>query len=104
MRLPNRDGDGVDPMPVLVVASLALAVTASFGPLYFMALGLSLRPSLAASAVLFVAGTGVAYWRLVWTYRPDHREVVPPGDRFRRLLYLGVLLALAIVALGLPFL
>jgi len=104
MRLPNREGDGVDPVPFLVVAALALAVTATFGPLYFMAVGLTVGPSLAASTAVFLAATAAAYWRLVWTYSPAHRETVPAASRFRRLVYLAALLALGILALGLPLL
>lgn len=103
MRLRNRRGDPVDPVPFLVVTAMALAVAYAFGPIYCMALGLSLRASLGVATALFLGATAVAYARLVWTYVPEHRETVPAGDRFRRLLYAAVLLALALLALGLPF-
>jgi len=104
MRLRNRDGDGVDPVPFLVVAATALATAYSFGPIYGMAYGLSLPAALWASTALFVAATAAAYWRLVWTYRSTHREAVPAAGRFRRLLYAAVGLAVAMLALGLPLL
>ena len=41
MRLRNRDGSPVDPVPFLVLAAMAFAVAYSFGPIYFDALGVS---------------------------------------------------------------
>ena len=49
MRLRNRDGSPVDPVPFLVLAAMAFAVAYSFGPIYFDALGVSLVPALALS-------------------------------------------------------
>ena len=104
MRLRNRAGDPVDPVPFLVVAATTLATAYSFGPIYGLAYGLSLRAALVASTAVFLATTAAAYWRLVWTYGPARREVLSAGTRFRRLLYAAAVLAVAMLALGLPLL
>lgn len=98
MELPNREGTPVDPVPFLVVVGIALAFCYSFGPGYFMALGLSLPWALAISTVAFLAATGGAYYRLVWTARPAYREEVPVEYRFRR-LYLAILIGIAVLLL-----
>jgi len=102
MRLRNRDGSPVDPVPFLVLAAMAFAVAYSFGPIYFDALGVDLVPALALSTAAFLGLTALAFHRLVWAFDPLAREEVPPGVRFRRLLLAAVVAALALVALALP--
>jgi len=98
MELRNREGQGVDPVPWFVVTALAFVVTYSFGPGYFTALGLSIGQGVALSTGLFVATAGGTYYRFIWTLRPDHREEVPVGDRFERLV-LAVLIGVALIGL-----
>ena len=102
MYLRNRDGSPVDPVPFLVLAAMAFAVTYSFGPIYFDALGVSLVPALALSTAAFLGATAVAFHRLVWAFDPVVREEVPASVRFRRLILAAVVAAPALVALALP--
>jgi len=103
MELRNRAGEAVDPVPFLVVTGIAFAVAFAYGPMYFRALGLPIREGLAVSTGLFAAATAWLYYRMVWTLDPTHRETVPVGDRFERLL-LATLLCIGVVALlALPF-
>jgi len=101
MRLRNRWGTGVDPVPFLVVVLTGFATCYSFGPVYLLTFDLSVRDALAASTGVYGAVIAVAYYRFVWTYRPEHRKEVPVGIRFRRLLLamavgLGVAVLLAL--------
>lgn len=102
MRLRNRDGDPVDPVPCFVVSGIAFAAAYSFGPMYVAALGLPTSAGVALSTVAFAAGTAGAYYRLIWDYRPRHREEIPVGARFRRLLLAGVAGVLLVALLSLP--
>ncbi|MFB6106248.1 MAG: hypothetical protein ABEJ70_04670 [Halobacteriaceae archaeon] len=104
MRLRNREGRAVDPVPFLVVASLALAVCVAFGPLYVMALGFSPVVAVSASAGGFVATTAGAFYRLVWTAFPERRAEVPVEYRLRRLFVTALAAVAALVLLSLPFL
>ncbi|WP_135366415.1 hypothetical protein [Halosimplex halophilum] len=102
MKLRNREGEAVDPVPFLVVAGIAFAVVYSFGPLYFRALGLPIRYGVVVSTGLFAASTAGLYHRMVWTLDPAYREVVPVGDRFERLLLATLACIGAVVLLALP--
>ncbi|MFB6152064.1 MAG: hypothetical protein ABEJ40_09695 [Haloarculaceae archaeon] len=102
MHLKNRWGTTVDPVPFLVVAATAFAACYSFGPGYLLSLDLSIEPALAGSTAAFLLVLAVAYYRLVWTYRPAVREVVPVGVRFRRLVLAVVAGAGLVVLLALP--
>ncbi|MFC4543129.1 hypothetical protein ACFO5R_14460 [Halosolutus amylolyticus] len=104
MRPRNRQGSPVDPVPFVVVAGLAFMILLSFGPLYGQALGASLDRSIAASAALFVLVTVGAYYRQVWTARPEAVDLVPAGIRAERLFYLIPVLVALIVALAIPLL
>ncbi|MFB6153840.1 MAG: hypothetical protein ABEJ27_06265 [Halodesulfurarchaeum sp.] len=91
----NRWGDRIDPVPFAVSLLLAFMIVFSFGPIYGMAYGFSLRQALVLSTGVMIAVGAGAYYRLVWTYRPEVREEVPPGARLQRLFYgiiAGVLL------------
>ena len=102
MELRNRWGSPVDPVPFFVVAATAFAVCYSFGPVYLLTFDVALRPALCATTGVYALLTAGAYYRLVWTFRPEYRKEVPPGARFRRLLVGAVLVALVLVLLAVP--
>ncbi|RDI71890.1 hypothetical protein [Halopelagius longus] len=104
MRLRNRRGEAVDPVPFLVVSGLGLMLCVSFGPLYVAALGLSWTVAVCASAAASVGVTAGAYYRLVWTGTPLRTAEIPPEFRLRRMLYAGVALGLLFCLLSLPLL
>ena len=102
MRLRNREGVPVDPVPFLVVALLAATVLLSFGPLYLQEFGLTLEVAVVISAVLSIAAAVLSYHRFVWNANPLTREEVPAATRYLNLLYaiaFFVLLLLALLAL-----
>ncbi|WP_126661946.1 hypothetical protein [Haloterrigena salifodinae] len=102
MRLRNRHGSRVDPVPFVVVVGLTFMVLLSFGPLYGQALGLSLEAAIAVSVALFAVATVAAYHRQIWTARPELRGHVSAAVRAERLFYLIPILAALIVALAVP--
>jgi hypothetical protein len=104
VRVRNRHGDRVDPVPFLVTAGLAFAFALSFGPLYGLAYGLTLSASLAASTLAFAVAAAIAYHRLVRCAPPLDAGPLPPGPRVERLLYAGAAFGVLIVALTLPLL
>lgn len=102
MRLHNKHGTPVDPVPFLVVVLLAALVSYSYGPIYLMELGLGLGDALLACGAVVVATVGAAHHRLVWTARPDLRAEIPPGLRLRRLFYAMLVGAAVLALLALP--
>jgi len=102
MRLRNRRGRAVDPVPFLVVTLLGFLIIYSFGPPYLEALGLAVDHGVALCTGLFLATAAAAYHRLVWTYRPDRRRSVPGGVRFGTLYYAILILGAVAVLLSLP--
>lgn len=102
MPLRNKRGTPIDPVPFLVVAALGVATAYSYGPIYLMELGFDLAVALGISTASAAVVTGAAYYRFVWTVRPELQREVPGPVRFRRLVYgVAVLIAL-IVLLSLP--
>lgn len=102
MRLRNRDGTPIDPVPFIVVSLLAALILVSWGPLYLVEHGLGLRTAIAVSVGLALVTVGIAYHRYVWTMNPTVREEVPAVTRYRRLVYgvvIGVIVVLALVGL-----
>lgn len=99
MRLRNSEGEGIDPVPFLVVALLAGTAIFSFGPLYLREFGLSLAFSVALSSGLSVLAILVSYHQFVWTSNPLAREEVPAATRYLSLMY--AIAALVILVLGL---
>jgi len=100
MPLQNRHGAPVDPVPFVVLCGLAFMLSFSFGPLYGLAFGLSLPTALAASGMAFLAVTGLAFYRLVWSARP-------PGEtslqlRAEQLLYGSLAFAVVVAGATLP--
>lgn len=104
MKLTNRHGTPVDPVPFLVVASFAFLVSFSYGPIYCMALGLSLPVGLVVSALAFSFGTGAAYHRLVRAARPELAGEIPADVRLQRLFYAIVVTIALLALLSLPLL
>jgi hypothetical protein len=104
MRLRNRDGTPVDAVPFLVVVALAFLLTFSFGPIYAVAVGLSLPQGLSLSTGVFAAVSLGAYVRLVRRARPEIRAEIPPAQRLTRLFYGALCLALFLVLLSIPLL
>ena len=102
MKLRNRDGVPVDPVPWFVVTAVAFAVAYSFGPGYFAAFGVPIDYGLVLSTGLFAVATVVTYYRFVWTVSPNRREEVPVGDRFERLVLATVACLGVVVLLALP--
>ncbi|SEP62718.1 hypothetical protein [Natrinema salaciae] len=102
MHLRNRHGSHVDPVPFVVVVGLSFMILLSFGPLYGQALGLSLDLAIALSTVLFAVTAVAAFYRHVWTFRPETTGTVPSAVRAERLFYLIPILAAALVALAVP--
>lgn len=104
MKLTNRRGTPVDPVPFFVVASLAFLVSFSYGPFYCMALGLSLSWAFAVSTFAFCLAAGASYYRLIWTARPELRGEIPAKKRLWRLFYATLVGIALLVLLALPFL
>lgn len=104
MNLRNRHRREVDPVPFAVVALLAFAATFSFGPGYLLELGLSLDRALLVCATVTAGTTALAYYRLIWTARPDVRGEIPAWVRLRSLIYAGMLLCGLLGLLSLPLL
>jgi hypothetical protein len=102
MHLRNRRGSRVDPVPFVVVAGLAFMILLSFGPLYGLALGLSLEVAIALSTAVFAVVASGAFYRQVWAFRPETAATVPAAVRAERLFYLIPILAAILVALAVP--
>lgn len=103
MKPTNRHGTPVDPVPFLVVGSLAFLVSFSYGPVYLLALGLSLPVALALSGVLFALAASAAYHRMVLTARPELRGEIPPEQRLRGLFRAVTVVVALLALLSLPF-
>jgi hypothetical protein len=104
MPLRNREGESVDSVPFVVVTGLSFLVIYSFGPLYLQALGLTIGYGLPVCTVLFLAIAGTAYYRMVWTHRPNAEALVPGGVSFGQLWYAILILIAFVLLLSLPFL
>ncbi|WP_253736629.1 hypothetical protein [Halohasta salina] len=102
MRLPNRAGMAIDPVPFVVVTATASLLLLSFGPLYGQALGLPLSTAIVVSVGLCGVSAAVAYYRQVWT--AEASLDVPATIRAERLFYLMAILGVGGVGLGVPLL
>lgn len=102
VRLRNRDGTPVDPVPAFVVVLTAFVVVYAWGPLYLAALGFSLGQALAILTVAFVLLSAATFFRLVWAAKPALRAQVPNEYRFVRLLYAMAIGAVLVVLSVLP--
>lgn len=104
LRVHNRHGDRIDPVPFLVTVGLAFMFALSFGPMYGLSYGLSLAWSVALSTLAFAGITLGAYVQLVRSAPPIDAGPLPPGPRFERLLYAALGVGVALVGLTLPLL
>jgi hypothetical protein len=93
----NARGDVVDPAPFVVSSLLAIMLIYSFGPVYAMEYGFSLRTGLVICTVLTVTTIAVAYRRLIWQARPEMRAEIPPDVRLQRLFY-GVIIGIILLS------
>jgi hypothetical protein len=94
----------VDPVPFIVVSAMGFLFCYSYGPVYLMEFGAELGGALGYTTMVFLAFAWYAYYRLVWTARPDLRGEVPAHLRLRRLV-LGALVVGGVLALlSLPLL
>ncbi len=102
MRLSNRRGVPIDPVPFIVVTGLGCMLLLSFGPLYGQAFGLSLSSALLVSITLSAVVTvGAFYWE-VWDGTPAAET--PVELRAERLYYGTLAFAVIFVVLTLPLL
>ncbi|GAB7009783.1 hypothetical protein [Halorubrum trueperi] len=104
MRIHNKHGDRIDPVPFVVTVGLAFMLALSFGPIYGLAYGLTLTTSLALSTLAFAGAAALAYDQLVRAAPAIDAGPLPPGPRFERLLYAALGLGVVLVALTLPLL
>lgn len=103
VQLTNRHGTPVDPVPFLVVAALSFLVSYSYGPIYCLALGLSLPVGIGISTAVFCVVVALSYDRFVLRIYPELRGEVPAAIRLRGLFYTTLVLSALLVLLGLPF-
>ena len=104
MEFRNRQGVAVDPVPFLVVVASVFVVVYSFGPIYLVELDVPLSSALAVCTAVCAGLVTAAYYRLVWTARPEHRGLVPVERRLKRLFY-AVLAGIVLLGLfALPLL
>jgi hypothetical protein len=102
MKIRNRDGTPIDPVPFIVVSLLAAMVLIAWGPLYLMAHGFEQPLAVSVSVALTLLCISIAFYRFVWTRNPTVREEVPAATRYLRLVYgiaIGVILLLGLTAL-----
>lgn len=102
MRPENRVGTPVDPVPFIVVAAMGFLFCYSYGPAYLMEFGAELAGALGYTTMVFLAFLWFAYYRLVWTARPDLRVEVPAHLRLRQLVLAGLAVAGVLTLLSLP--
>jgi hypothetical protein len=102
VKLRNRDGSPVDPVPFLVVALLGVLLCLSYGPGYLLAWGVPLWMAVAASAAVGLALAAGSYYWYVWRARPELQVPVPADFRMKRLAYGALILAVVLVGLALP--
>lgn len=104
MRLPNRDGQPVDPVPWLVIAGSGTLVSFSFFPGYCIAFGLPTWAGVAIAGGVSLLITGISFHQYLWTVDPAVRREIPPEIRLRTLTWavlvgVGVLVALSLLFL-----
>lgn len=102
MKLTNREGTPVDPVPFLVVALLSAMAAIAWGPVYLLGFGVTLTWAVVASVGLAAVCVIITYHRFVWLASPTRRREVPIYLQFRKFLYaiaIGVLLVFALTGL-----
>lgn len=103
MRLRNRDGTPIDPVPFFVVVCIAFLVSYAWFPIYLGGLGVPTAAALVVASLGFLLATSAAYHQLVWTSDPERRERIPVERRLQRLFYailIGIALLLLLVVLA----
>lgn len=98
MRLRNREGTEIDPIPFLVTGSIAFLLLFAFAPGCLLSLGMAIENALGLTSVAYGAVLLGVYHQLVYDVNPTRREEVPGAVRFRRLVY-AVLIAIAVMVL-----
>lgn len=98
MRLRNREGTEIDPIPFLVTGSVAFLLLFAFAPGCLLSLGMAIENALGLTSVAFSATLVAAYHQLVYDVNPTRMEEIPGPVRFRRLVYV-VLIATAVMVL-----
>jgi hypothetical protein len=102
MRLTNRHGTPVDPVPFVVVSGLACMLSLSFGPLYGQAFGFSVLSSFLVSVAASIGVTVASFYWQVWDTYP--LEETPVEIRFERLFYGALAFGVIVVGLTVPIL
>ena len=102
MHLRNRHGKSVDPVPFIVVASLAFMFVISLGPLYGTLFGLSIATGVVASLVVSIGCGCAAFYRFVWTFDPESSAEIPASARFANLGYAALAFFLVLLLLLIP--
>lgn len=102
MRPENSRGIPVDPVPFIVVAGMGFLLCYSYGPIYLLEFGAELGGALGYTTMVFLAFAWYAYYRLVWTARPDLRGEVPAHLRLRRFVLSGFVVVGLLALLSLP--
>lgn len=104
MQLPNRHGSVVDPVPFVVTTGLTWMLLLSFGPLYGLALGVSLTVGFGVSTALGLGFTAGAYYYQVWSATPEIDSNLPSRLGAERFFYLIAVLAVVLAGLAIPLL
>ena len=104
MKLRNRNGTPVDPVPFAVSSLLGFLLCLSFGPGYLLAFDVPLWAGVATSTGVAAVLAAASFHRYVWTLDPAMRAEVPAEFRLKRLLYGAVILGLVLAGLSLPLL
>lgn len=102
MSLRNRHGSEVDPVPFAVTALLLALIVLSWGPGYLLVFGVPLTTALLVCVLatsLLIAG---AYYRLVWTRRPEQRAHLSPAERLKHLAMMALAGALILILFAIP--
>ncbi|WP_158058580.1 hypothetical protein [Halorussus halophilus] len=104
MRLRNRSGTPVDPVPFLVVEALVFLLCYSCGPIYLLTFGVELPGALAVTTVVFLGATAGAYHTFVWTVKPELKGEVPATLRLRKIILAVLVVGGIVTLLSLPLL
>lgn len=104
MKLSNRHGTPVDPVPFVVASLVGVLVSFSYGPGYLLALGFSVTGGLLVALSASAAMVALSYHRFVWTYHPEAVAAVPAEYRIRRLVYSALVGVGVLALLALPLL
>lgn len=104
VRVHNKHGDRIDPVPFVVSVALAFMLAMSFGPVYGLSYGFSLVTAVGLSLLGFAGFVAVAYDQLVRSAPPRDAGPLPPGPRVERLLYAAIGIGVILVGLTVPLL